>query len=199
MVTPVPPNAAHADQVPTIGTAVETERERLVALGVRRRGVVLGCAGSRAEGEPAEAAQVTPVGRREIIIRMPSRCGNAVNRGGFEVVLLGRSSDSPMLRYDAQCVRFRFNPPAPHSGIPWRRLCRRERDHGFENASSDDKSRLNSRVFPSGPFSRLGSLTTSHVTQQQLFANRQKQGRFDFCCVRVVRSHRLRGLIAPFN
>jgi hypothetical protein len=49
MVTPVPPNAAHADQVPTIGTAVETERERLVELGVRRRGVELECAGSRAE------------------------------------------------------------------------------------------------------------------------------------------------------
>ena len=57
MITPPPPKVAHADQVPIIGTAVGTERERLV-VGVPRRGVELESAGSRAEYEAAQAAQV---------------------------------------------------------------------------------------------------------------------------------------------
>jgi hypothetical protein len=91
MITPVPPKVAHADQVPIFGTAVETERGRLVALGVRHRGVELASAGSRAGWEAAQAAQVKPIGSRKTTMRMPSSFGNAVNRGGFGVVLLGRS------------------------------------------------------------------------------------------------------------
>ena len=57
MITPVRPKVAHADPVPTFGTALETERERLV-VGVPRRGMELESAGSRAEYEAAQAAQV---------------------------------------------------------------------------------------------------------------------------------------------
>jgi hypothetical protein len=58
MITPVRPKVAHADQVPIIGAAVGTEREHLVALAVRLRRVELASAGSRAEWEAAQAAQV---------------------------------------------------------------------------------------------------------------------------------------------
>jgi hypothetical protein len=61
MITPAPPKVAHADQVPIIGTAVGTEREHLVALGVRLRRVELASAGSRAEWEAEQAVQVRSV------------------------------------------------------------------------------------------------------------------------------------------
>ena len=89
MITPVPPKVAHADQVPTFGTAVETERGRLVALGVRRRGVELESAGSRVGWEAAQAAQVTPVGGKprsgcRVVLATPS-IGQALRWPFWEV------------------------------------------------------------------------------------------------------------------
>ena len=97
--------------MPTIGTAVEAEHEHLVALGVRR-GVELESAGSGAEWEPAEAAQVTSVGRRKATIQYAESLWQTPSiEEALRWSFWAGHLTALMLRYDAQCVRFRFIRP----------------------------------------------------------------------------------------